>query len=151
MKKILAAFIFVFGLALAAADNYEASEVNGENLKLWLEDEYECRIDEDGDVFCKGNGTSFYVILDAKRSMLCLKSSWGKPDDISIKMLKELANEFNRDKIFVTVSVEDDGGVSVEYFMVYNGGLNRINFTESLSWFLAIDDAWCETVADRLD
>ena len=29
MKRILAACLFIFGLTLAAAENYEASEVNG--------------------------------------------------------------------------------------------------------------------------
>ncbi len=151
MKRLLAACMFIFGLTLAAAENYEASEVNGKALTAWLEEDFTCKIDEDGDILCKGKGTSFYVILYAERSMLCFKSSWGKPDDISVKVLKEMANEFNRDKIFVTVAVDDDGDVTVEYYMVYNGGLNRTNFTESLSWFLAIDDAWSDAVAARLD
>ena len=151
MKRILAACLFIFGLTLAAAENYEASEVNGSIIKAWLDDDFTCKIDEDGDVFCKNSDTSFYVILDAKRSMLCFKSTWSKPDDISVKVLKTMANEFNRDKIFVTVSVDEDGDTTVEYFMVYNGGLNRTNFIESLSWFLTGDSAWSESVKALLD
>ena len=133
--------------------NLEASMVTAPRLKIWLEAaKYKASIDKDGDLLCKTeDGKSFYVILDDERQMLKFKSGWGKPKDVSIKALKNMANSFNHDKIFVNVSIDEEGDSSVEYFMVYNGGLNRTNFLESLDWFIKIDQAWANTVKEVLD
>ena len=154
MKHILACMFAILALSSGfAADNLSASSVTTANLKPWLESAgYECRIDSDGDLICENSkGAKFVVFVLSEKKLVQFVRSWSKPSSLSIKLLKEKANEWNNEKIFVRFAVQKDGDIGAEYFLVFNSGLNKTNFLESVDWFMAVSNPWATEISSLLD
>ena len=130
----------------------DVSSVSVSIVKGWMEAlDYECSIDEDGDIKCEKNGGKLYIRVDTERKLVKFSKMWNKPDDISVKMLTNLANTWNWEKVLLRVAVSDSGVSVADFCIVYNGGLNKLNFEESLDWFAQLCDSWVDTVCEHLD
>lgn len=155
MKKFLVIALLsltFMGFSQGGSGNFSPSQINAANLKPLLESaDYSCTIDKDGDLKCKSGNVLFYVSFDPERKLVKLIRLWGKPDGLSVNILKRKVNEWNDKKIFVRFSVDDKGSTCADYALVYVGGLNRQNFLKSVDLFIKVSQAWAQDVASLLD
>ena len=153
MKSIVVLILLAVGVAFAQekekekVDNLLMSEVTASNLKPWVESaKFVGTIDKDGDLICETPDYKFVIEVDSKRKLIKFASYWKKPDTLDIQTMKNKANEFNESKILVSVYVDSEGDSVVQYYMVYNAGVKRVNFLETLDWFVRLDKAWSKEV-----
>ena len=112
-------------------------EVSPVALQSLLSDKYpDNKIDGDGDLYIKRNGIHTYVFVEESQVLIKLYTRW-EADSISENRALRLVNSWNADKVFSKASYED-GHFILRYFITYEGGINAVNFNDSLAWFFSV-------------
>ena len=148
MKKSILLALLVLGSFCAIqsfAVTAKPEEVTAELLKEWASEKYGCKIDEDGDLIITKDSQIFVSVI-AKAKVIRIYSIFSPYQKRSIAEMRELANKFNYDKRFLRVSIGPEGDSFCDYFLVYDGGLDSVNFLEALNWFFVLEKTWMNYV-----
>lgn len=153
MKKFLAMLILLTVPALtmfAREKELAVDEITTEALMDMLDTEYSNNaiIDEDGDLYIKIDGIGIYVEVDEERELLKLYTQWGDLEKVSEARLCKLLNKWNADKIFLTAYTYKDL-VVLEHYICTTGGINSVNFNETIAWIFGIADNFAEYLQDE--
>lgn len=148
MKKFLAMLILLAIPALtifAKGSELSVDDITTEALMDILDKEYSdnALIDEDGDLFIKIDGIGIYIEVDEDRELIKLYTQWGDLEKVSETRLCKLLNKWNSDKIFATAYSYKDL-VVLEHYICTTGGINSVNFNETISWIFGIADSFAE-------
>ena len=151
MKKTLV-FTMVFCCAFLALRGF-AADADPENvsvslLREWASEKYGCKIDNDGDlVLNTKNGKMFVSVIGKAKTirLFCLYSPYRKR---SREEMIQLANKFNFEKRLLRVCISEKGNQILDYYIIYDGGLNSGNFLEALNWFTVLESAWNDYVVN---
>jgi len=126
-----------------AADYASANEVNTRLLRVWASEEYGCSIDKDGDLIVKKKSEKLVVSVISKVHLIRVAGYFKRYDKLSISEMIRLANKFNNKKRVLRVSIDpDDGNIICDYYLIYDGGLNKANFLSVLDWVFGLKDSW---------
>lgn len=118
-----------------------ANELNIYLLKDIISENYGCKVNEDG--VLQINGTyKLFISIVPNIEMICFHVFFNPEDYLSISEVRKLANRFNEEYRFLRVSIDDDGSTKCDYYMIYKGGLNIINFKETIEWMNSLIDGW---------
>ena len=147
-KHALLSLMVLFACAMLpasgfAADYAAASDVNSALLRSWASSQYGCSIDKDGDLIVKKGSERLVVKVIAKAKLIWVYGSFKSYDKRSTAEMILLANRFNDKKRVLRVAVDpDDGSSCCDYYLIYDGGLNKTNFLSVLDWVFNLKDSW---------
>lgn len=111
-----------------------SEEVSAKNLFSLLDDLYakEALVDNEQNKIKFSNVAELYV--NPERELLLLVSYAYPTKELGQDECIKIANEWNKDKIFLRVCWDEDS-FRTEYYMSYKGGVHSDNLNDSLSWY----------------
>ena len=150
MRKayILLALLLAGALPPAAADTaLSRDQVSDFSLPLLLDKSAydDSGMDEDGDLYVKRGGITIYVFPDTERALLKFSTGWRSSGSISENRAVRLVNKWNYDTVLArAIYAADDGAFLLQYHLTFEGGLNGVNYTDTLDWLFRIAQAFEE-------
>ncbi|MBQ9501723.1 MAG: YbjN domain-containing protein [Lentisphaeria bacterium] len=120
-------------------------------LREWVSEKYGSRIDKDGDLVINADGGKIFVTVYPKIKLLRICTRFAPFKKRTKQEMIDLANKFNDSRRLLRVSIRPNGGAFCDFHMVYNGGLDSVNFLEAVDWFLSLKSSWVEFVINGGD